>query len=105
MKPSYSQSYVNTLHHKINRLHFIVYTLSLKVKRTIDYTNAHIEAIEKDANEQLQARIEEVRMLVEALEGNSKVMYEQLVKCEDALKDEQKEVKRLKEKLRRFTGG
>ena len=104
MKPSYSQAYANTLHDKINRLHFITYILSLKIKRTIDYTNAHIEAVEIDANEQLQARINEVKMLVEALEGNSKVMYEQLIKCEAALKDKQKEVKQLKEKLRRFTG-
>ena len=75
----YSQAYVDTLRSK---LLFIIFFLSAKIKRTIDYTNAHIATVEQDANEQLQARITEVALLVEALEGNSEIMWTQLKETE-----------------------
>ena len=80
-KVCYSQVYVDALR---SRLLFIIYLLSAKIKRTIDYTNDLIEVVERDANEQLQARIAEVVLLVEALEGNSKLMWDDLkaVECE-----------------------
>lgn len=97
----YSQAYVDTLRSK---LLFIIFFLSAKIKRTIDYTNAHIEAIEQDANEQLQARVAEVALLVETLEGNSELMWAELKVVEaerDRLAAKNKQLQKRVEKLGR----
>lgn len=95
-KVCYSQAYVDALR---VRLLFIIYLLSAKIKRTIDYTNAHIETVEKDANEQLQARITEVSLLVETLEGNGNLIWNELKTAEAELGRLASENKRLQKRV------
>ena len=104
-KIHYSKSHVDALR---SRLLFIIFYLSLKIKRTIDYTNAHIEAVEQDANQQLQAKVAEVALLVEALEDNGNLIWSELkaVKAErDRLATEnerlQKHIELLEAKVKR----
>ena len=92
-KIHYSKPHVDAMRSK---LLFIIYFLSAKIKRTIDYTNAHIEAVEQDANKQLQDRIAEVALLVEALEGNSELMWNELKACEAEVERLQAENRQLK---------
>lgn len=104
-KVYYSKSHVDAMR---SRLLFIIFYLSLKIKSTIDYTNAHIASVEQDANEQLQAKVTEVALLVEALEDNGNLIWLELkaVKAErDRLATEneqlQKRIEALEAKIKR----